>query len=57
MARNRRTQRKQVSAVRDLPADVVVAIAEVLVISSLSYSFCVSDLFIFMINVSNGKNY
>lgn len=57
MARTHRTRRKQVSAVRDLPADVLAAIAKVVATSSLGYSFCVSDLFIFMINVSNGKNY
>ena len=56
MARFKYTLRKRVAVVRELPAEVVAAIAEVVVTSSLGYSFCFRLIYI-MINVINGKNY
>ena len=47
MARFKYTLRKRVAVVIELPAEVVAAIAEVVVISSLGYSFCFRLIYIY----------
>ena len=47
MARLRRTMRKRVAVVRELPAEIVAAIAEVVVTSSLGYGFCFRLIYIY----------